>query len=111
MGGLWNRVHAAMFGSYKQSGSLGIKRITCQVQPRVFKTWVGGHFSVFFSELVGLPEFREMLCTPSLLALLRKCCTVAAMNTSHSYECTVEAGLDSVIYTGNGQEKGAGRDR
>lgn len=78
----------------------------------VFKTWVGGHFSVFFSELVGLPEFGEMLCPPSLLAQwLRKCCTVAAMNTSHSYECTVEAGLDSVIDTGNGQEKGAGRDR
>lgn len=78
----------------------------------MFKTWLGGHFSVFFSELVGLPEFGEMLCTPSLLVQqLRKCCTVAAVNTSHSYECTVEAGLDSVIHTGNGQEKGAGRDR
>lgn len=90
-----------MVGSCRQSGSsLGIKRITCWVQPGVLGTWVGGHFPVFFSALVGLPGFGEVLCTPSLLG----CSQHSGCQHLPQLSALWEAGLDSSIHTGNGHE-------
>lgn len=93
-----------MVGSCKQSGSsLGIKRITCWVQPGVLGTWVGGHFPVFFSALVGLPGFGEVLCTPSLLG----CSQHSGCQHLPQLSALWEAGLDSSVHTGNGHTAGA----